>query len=619
MLGENQVNLDAVIGSENYDIGHVFSTGGGGIARRASACLTFEKARGVTGLSSPIGDYYYYDFVAHEMGHQLGANHTFNGDDGNCEDNRNGPTAVEPGSGTTLMAYAGICASQNVQGRGDPYFHIVSIGEIMSHLRDRGTCARLTNLTSNRNVPVASAGPDFTIPRGTPYVLKGSATDGDNDPLTYCWEQMDNEITAVPPVGTSTGGALYRSLPPTQEPDRYLPQLSTLVQGEISSTWEVTPLVAREINFRLTVRDNNAEAGQVDFDEVKISVTDAAGPFVVTSQATAGEVWTPGAQETVTWNVAGTNANGVNTSRVNVRLSTDGGRTFPVVLASNVPNDGTQTVTVPDTQGSQCYVMVEAVGNFFFALNAETFSIGEFNEICTEYVATDTPINIPDNDRDGITSSIEIADELLVESVRVKINDLEHTWLSDLSLSIESPAGTVVQLISGACEATRNVENLVFDDAGGAIQCGFPPAPGLTGVIVPLQTLSVFYGEGAQGSWTLKVIDEEAADQGTLIDWSLEICTSEPVLSVNNYVFDNFKVFPNPSYGRFRIQFEDDSAADVELTLYDLLGRKVARRRFSGASFVFDEEVSFEGLSSGLYILRVKKGNRISSQKISIE
>ena len=621
MLDENQNNLDAVIGSANYDIGHVFSTGGGGIASLRGACVSNFKARGVTGLSNPIGEYFYFDFVAHEMGHQLGANHTFNGDDGSCVgDNRNDRTAVEPGSGSTLMAYAGLCASQNVQGQSDLYFHIISIEEIMTNIREgSGTCAELTDLANNRNVPVADAGPDFVIPAGTPFVLKGTASDGDNDPLSFCWEQTDNEITAVPPEGTSVGGALYRSLPPTDQPDRYLPRLSTLVQGDISSTWEVTPLVSRELNFKLTVRDNNTEAGQVDSDDLRITVTDAAGPFRVSSQDVEGEVWTPNTQETITWNVAGTNANGVDVSRVNIRLSTDGGKTFPLVLASNVSNDGSHPVNVPDNQAPKCFIMVEAVGNFFFALNAQSFSIGEFNEVCSETVATDTPLNIPDNNPEGVTSSLDIADDVMVETVRVRINDLQHTFLGDLEISLESPSGTVVELLSRACDVSEDIENVTFDDSGGEIECGFPPATGITGVIKPLQALSSFSGESAQGSWKLKIIDREAQDLGRLVDWSLEICTSEPVLGVNNYVFDNFKVFPNPSDGSFRIQFNDESSADVEITIYDLLGRKVSERRFATPSPSFDEEVNFDGLSSGLYILRVKKGNRISSQKISIE
>ena len=482
MLGENQTNLDDVIGSDNYDIGHVFSTGGGGVATLGSACVTGQKARGVTGSGNPIGDNFYFDLVAHEFGHQLGANHTFNGDEGACAgSNRNDETAIEPGSGSTLMAYAGLCAPQNVQSQSDLYFHIISIKEIQENLARSGRdCAAMTDLITNQNVPVADAGPDFVIPIGTPFVLKGSGLDGDDDPISYCWEQVDNEITAVPPSGNSSAGALYRSLPPVKDSDRYFPKLNTLTSGSLSSTWEVTPLVSRELNFTLTVRDNNAEAGQMDSDDLVVTVTDQAGPFEVTSQDTEGLAWSPNSQEMIQWNVSGTTGNGVNVSTVNIRLSTDGGQTFPVLLASNVPNDGMQSINVPDSRAPRCFVMVEAEGNFFFALNTQSFSIGEFNEVCNETVAQDTPQAIPDDDLNGIVSEIEITDDLLVERLRVRINDLEHTFLGDLDITLESPSGTVVELLSGACNGSENMENVIFDDTGVEIECQFPPAPGIS-------------------------------------------------------------------------------------------------------------------------------------------
>ena len=618
MLGENQENLDNVIGSANYDIGHVFSTGGGGVATLGSACVTSQKARGVTGSSNPIGESFYFDLVAHEFGHQLGANHTFNGDEGGCAgSNRNDLTAVEPGSGSTLMAYAGLCAPQNVQSQSDLYFHVISIEEIRINLSQSRDCAAMTDLVTNRNVPIADAGPDFVIPIGTPYVLRGSGSDGDDDPISYCWEQVDNEITAVPPSGNSTAGALYRSYTPVKEPNRYLPKLSTLASGSLSSTWEVTPLVAREINFTLTVRDNNAEAGQSDSDDLLVTVTDAAGPFAVTSQDTEGLVLTPNSQEMVQWDVAGTTGNGINASSVNIRLSTDGGKTFPVFLATNVPNDGMQMINVPDSRAPNCFIMVEAVGNFFFALNPKSFSIGEFNEVCSETPAVDLPQDIPDDDLGGIISEIEITEDLLVERLRVHINDLEHTFLGDLDISLESPSGTVVQLLSGACNGSENIVNAIFDDTGVEIECQFDP--GITGVVRPFQPLSEFTGESTRGIWKLRVVDSWEDDFGALNDWSLEICNSEPVLAVNNFVFDQFKIFPNPSNGRFRIQFTSQITGDVDAILYDLLGRKVAERTFSSNDNAFDEEVNFANISSGLYILRVRRGNKISSQKITLE
>ena len=619
MLDENQAECNTTIGVANYDIGHVLSTGGGGVASLASACLT-SKARGVTGSSVPTGDNFYFDFIAHEMGHQFGANHSFNGDDGNCAgNNRNDPTAVEPGSGSTIMAYAGLCESQNVQSHSDLYFHIISIDEIWTNITvGNSTCGTATDLNMNLNVPIANAGNDFTIPISTAYKLKGQGSDADNDPISFCWEQIDNEITVVPPSETSLGGALYRSINPTLNPDRSLPDLSTLINGNISSKWEVTPSVAREMNFKLTVRDNNPEAGQVASDDVKVTVTDAAGPFVVTSQNTVDLVWTKNTTETITWDVAGTTGNGINVSDVNILLSTDGGKTFNTTLESNTPNDGTHIVNVPDTSASKCFVMIEAVGNFFFALNAVSFSIGEFNETCNSYdaeIPAGSPLPIPDNDPNGLTSSITVADNYNIEKVKVTVN-ITHTYVGDLTLTLESPSGKITELVSGACSNGEDID-VVFDDNGGDLNCAVT-APAISGTIKPSQELSNFIGENSSGTWKLKIEDGAPDDNGSLVSWSLELCTSEPVLGINTYVFSDFKVYPNPSDGNFNVEFSSKNTSDVDIILFDLLGRKIAQKTYKTKFNSFKENLNMNHISSGIYILQVKRGNKISSQKLRI-
>jgi len=631
MLGENQTNCDAVIGSVNYDMGHVFSTGGGGVASLASVCRNGNKARGVTGSPFPNGDDFYFDFVAHEMGHQFGANHSFNGDEGGCEDpNRNDPTAVEPGSGSTLMAYAGLCSSQNVQSKSDLYFHIISIEEIRNNVENGtgGDCATVTDLTLNMNAPVVDAGSDFVIPKGTPFKLVGSGSDADGDPITFGWEQVDNEITAVPPSETAVGGAVYRSFDPSESPVRYLPHLNTLITGVVSSTWEVTPNVARDLNFKLTVRDNNTEAGQVVSDDLKVTVEDAAGPFLVTSQNIEDLEWTVEEQETISWDVAGTTANNINVSQVNILLSTDGGATFPTILATGVANDGSEMITVPDLESPQCFIIVEAVGNFFFAMNAKSFSIGAFNEVCNSYAAEDTPIAIPDNNPNGASSIITVADNVNVQKIEISLinqstpNDvatpgINHTYIGDLSITLESPQGTIVELINNACDASENIQ-VVFSDDGDPLSCNVF-SPGIAGTIKPAQELSLFKGENAQGNWTLKVVDGGAVDTGFIEAWSLEICSSEPVLAVNNYVFDDFTVFPNPSDGRFSVKFRSEETSDVEIFVYDLLGRKIVKKNYKNLSNKFDERIDLQAVAGGIYILSVKRGNKMSSHKIRIK
>ena len=249
LIEESQTVCDTNIGSDNYDIGHTFSTGGGGLAGLGVVCIQGQKARGITGSTSPIGDAYDIDYVAHEIGHQFGANHTQNND---CQ--RNTSTAVEPGSGSTIMGYAGIC-SPNVQPKSDTYFHAVSIAEMSSTIQVSAQCSSITD--AGNNVPTANAGANFSIPAGTPFVLRGIATDADGlSSLTYAWEQTDNQTATMPPVATNLVGPLFRSLLPSSSPNRYMPALATVVGGATSSRWEVLPTVARDLNFSFLVRDN---------------------------------------------------------------------------------------------------------------------------------------------------------------------------------------------------------------------------------------------------------------------------------------------------------------------------------------------------------------------------
>lgn len=371
-LSQNQTNMTAVIGNANYDLGHVFSVGSGGCASLSCVCVSSSKARGATGLNPPTGDPFYIDYVAHEMGHQLGGDHTFNGTAGSCNGNRVSASAYEPGSGTTIMAYAGICSSQNIQPHSDPYFHARSLQQITAVLNG-ASCANF--LTLNNQAPIAGSPPNYTIPVSTPFVLTAIASDADNDPLTYCWEQYDLEsVSSEPPSSTDTLGPLFRSLNPSTSPNRYFPNLSDLIQN-VSSAWEVLPSVSRSMNFRMTVRDyHNGTAGCTDEDDVLLTVTNTSGPFLVTSQNISIS-WPQTSSQIITWNVANTTSAPVNCANVEIRLSTDGGFTYPTVLSANEPNDGMASIVVPSILTTSGRIMVKAVNNIFFDINNANISI----------------------------------------------------------------------------------------------------------------------------------------------------------------------------------------------------------------------------------------------------
>jgi len=362
MLGQNQTTCNTIIGSANYDIGHVFSTGGGGVASLNSPCSN-RKARGVTGSSSPVGDTFDIDYVAHEMGHQFGGNHTQNN---NC--NRSS-VSVEPGSASTIMGYAGIC-TPNVQNNSDDYFHGENIKEMWLNISAGISSNCFTGSGTSNAAPQVNAGANFSIPKSTAFVLRGSATDTDTAVgLTYCWEQTDTTPATMPPQSTNTGGPAFRSLDPKTSPDRYMPPLNTVMSGSLATTWEVVPSVARDMNFSLTVRDNELDGGATGSAEMLVSVEDVT-PFTVITPPN----WGQNSSQQVNWGVGATTGATINCQSVNILFTTNNGASF-TTLASGVANTGSATITVPnipDTNNAK--VLVEAADNIFYAVS-NAFSI----------------------------------------------------------------------------------------------------------------------------------------------------------------------------------------------------------------------------------------------------
>lgn len=366
MLSDNQTTCDDIIGNANYDIGHVFSTSDGGVANLRSVCNSGSKAQGVTGQLQPTGDLFWVEYVCHEMGHQFGANHTQNNP---C--NRVRDAAIEPGSGSTIMSYIGICAPNiGFQGEGDAYFHAYSMVEIYAFIQGAGDCATTTNL--NNNIPTAEvAFAEKTLPVSTPFVLYGTANDLDgNATLTYGWDQMNNEIATMPPVSSNTGGPAFQFIEPTSTPERYFPNIEAIIAGQ-TPMWEVLPSVSRDMDFRFVVRDNTGCVGE---DDVKLNFNQNAGPFLV-EEPNGGEVWFVGETKTIEWDVANTVTAPVNCANVDILLSKDGGRTYPVLLAENVSNDGNYDVIIPDEAGTNIRAMIRCSDNYFFDISNQDFTI----------------------------------------------------------------------------------------------------------------------------------------------------------------------------------------------------------------------------------------------------
>lgn len=372
LIDESQTVITNIIGSNNFDIGHTFSTGAGGLADLGCVCNNWQKASGITGQSSPVGDPFDVDYVAHEMGHQFGAEHTFNN---SCQFNRNNFTAYETGSGTTIMSYAGICPP-NIKRYVDPYFHYASIKEIQTFLSG-ATCAQQT--TVNNNAPVINSINSYTIPYGTPFILRANATDVDGDQLTYNFEQINRQIATQPPSATNTTGPAFRNYPPSTNNFRSFPNLETVLAGTtntngiVSNQWEVLSLVPRSYDFGVVVRDNNPVGGRVVYTQPTTITVANTGPFVITSPnnnpSTQEPVWYFGDTKTITWKVGGTSTGAINTPTVNILISTDDGITF-TTLAANTPNDGSEIVTIPNlTNTYSARIKIEAVNNIFYTVS----------------------------------------------------------------------------------------------------------------------------------------------------------------------------------------------------------------------------------------------------------
>lgn len=364
----NQFVCDDIIGSANYDIGHLLGIGDGGSAERSSCCVEGLKAEGYSTLASPVGDGFDINFVAHEFGHQFGCSHTANG---NC--NNTPSTSVEPGNAYSVMGFDFFCEPIIEAVRG-PYFHAINIIEISENIINGppGSCAMLTD-HGNTPPSVEGGNNQYHLPIATPFLLTAEGTDTDGDSLTYCWEQMDNEKAADPPLSTNTAGPAFRSYGPVEAPYRYFPALEYILDGT-TYLWEVLPSVSRVMNFRVTARDNFPGGGCTALDDVDLIFTSGAGPFLVQTP-NVNETWYQDAFYTISWDVANTDKAPVSCANVDLLLSIDGGYTYPIVLATEVPNDGSHVIPAPQVTSSMARVMVTCSDNVFFDISDNNFSI----------------------------------------------------------------------------------------------------------------------------------------------------------------------------------------------------------------------------------------------------
>jgi subtilisin-like proprotein convertase family protein len=617
---ELQRTLTSTIGNSAYDIGHMVSGSGGGGNAGCIGCIcvnpsnndAYAKGSAWSAPSNniPSGSRFDIDVFAHEIGHQLGGSHTFS------FKQEGGGFNVEPGSGTTIMAYAGVVSPSNlnVQFFSDDYFSVRSIMQIQANLSSK-SCASNTSLSNSP--PIVNAGLEYTIPKGTAFILKGTGTDADGDAITYTWEQNDTAITATDANSfcfpTKVDGPLFRSIKPSNSPIRYMPNQIDVLSNVLSSRWESVSDIERTLNFILTGRDNaETSTSQTNSDTKKVNVSGAVGPFVVTSQNVDFIGWQSGTIQNITWAV-----NGVETlpgsSNVNIKLSTDGGLTFPISLATNIPNNGSTNILVPNLSETNCRILIEPTNNIFYAVNSKVFAIGySVTQECKTYPFS-TPISIPDNVLTYTSTTINVPSlRSIIQDVNVSIS-IEHASMPDIQIELAAPTGTRTILQRSQCGTNLNLN---YDDSGNTLDCALTTLQN----VKPNRALSVFNGENPSNTWTLRLRDVSPGDVGTLKSASVTICSlSYTPLDINNFNLSNFTVYPNPNNGNFKIQFSSQSENDVMISVHDLLGRKVFENKYNKTSSEFNENIQLKNVSSGVYLLTIVDGDSKEEKKIIIE
>jgi subtilisin-like proprotein convertase family protein len=612
-----QATLTSVIGNANYDIGHLFGGSGGGGNAGCIGCVCVNPASsGAVGKGSaytspadavPEGDNFDIDFVAHEFGHQLGAFHTFSH---TLEGNG---SSYEPGSGSTIMGYAGVTNGYNVQNKSDDYFSYPSILQIQNNLATK-SCPVSTAITNNP--PVISAGPDYTIPISTPFILTGTGSDAEGNTITYTWEQFDN-ATSTSGANSTTyptkpNGPMFRSIAPTTSPVRYMPSLSSVLQNQLTTTWESVSSIAKTMNFTLTGRDN-APLGtaQTFTDAMVVTVSAAAGPFAVTYPS-SNVGWEKGSTQTITWSVNNTNTL-QGSSTVNIKLSTDGGLTFPIVLASNTANDGSEAILVPTdvVSSTNCRILIEPTANIYYTINSKAFSIGYTVATACNTYSFGSSFNIPYSSAYTTRTVSVPAVTGTVSDVNVSLS-LTHDRLSDVQIEIVSPQGTTVRLYNKACSNSSTLA-LQLDDDGTVIDCSKVS----TQIVVPVDLLSAFNGQNPQGTWTFRVRDNVVGSFGTINAASVDICTTSYTLGTPDFDRMNFVLYPNPNKGNFTIQFQSESTTGVKVLVHDVLGKIVYDKTFDSTGD-FNQNIQLANASSGIYLVTVIDGNKKTVKKIVI-
>ena len=516
------------------------------------------------------------------------------------------------------MGYAGI-TSYDVQAHSDAYFTFANIKQIQTNLGTK-TCPISTPITDNAipvitfpvpTVNTSNPSTVVTIPKSTPYILKGVVTDPDGDAMTYTWESIDSAGTTASGANsvaspTKTSGPNFRSFTPSSSPNRYMPAYASVLTGVLSTQWESVNSAGRNSKFAFTARDNHASGNQQTATaSITVTTSSTVGPFAVTSQSTLGEAWAQGATKTITWDV--NNANTLaGSANVNIKLSIDGGTTFPYTLAADTPNDGTEDIVVPSTPASlNCRLMIEPTGNIYYAINSKAFYIGyEVVTNCVTYNYSGAAFNLTNGTNTWTTKTINVPTAGTISDVNITVN-ATHTNLQNLQMAVIRPQGTILTYYNQHCTGNANM-NVTFDSQGPALACASP----LQGTFAPSNAnLNTLSGFNQLGNWQFGFKDVVTGpDSGTINSFSIEICSQiTQLLATPEFGFENFALYPNPNNGSFTVAFTAQSSDKIAIEVHDLSGRKIFSNSYANQG-VFAETVQLENAQAGVYLVSITNG-----------